>query len=73
MKFTNGRDIEYKRVASLKKEEKCYFCEEKGHRTTICPKKSNYTIDKAEKEFGSSIESGQFVEVEKKIKIIVFA
>lgn len=51
MKFTNGREIDYKRVAALKKEGKCYFCEEKGHRVNTCPKKSNSTSDKVEKDF----------------------
>ena len=51
MKFTNGREIDYKRVATLKKEDKCYFCEEKGHRANTWPKKSNSTSDKVEKNF----------------------
>jgi hypothetical protein len=51
MKFTNGREIDYKRVAALKKEGECYFCEENSHRANTCPKKSNSTIDKAEKNF----------------------
>ena len=29
MKFTNGREIDYKKVAASKIEGKCYFCEEK--------------------------------------------
>ena len=51
MKFTNGREIDCKRVAALKKEGKCYFCEENGHRANTCPKKSNSTSDKVEKNF----------------------
>ena len=51
MKFTNGREIDYKRVATLKKEGKCYFCEEKGHRANACPKKTISTSDKVEKDF----------------------
>ena len=51
LKFTNGRENDYKRVATLKKEEKYYFCEEKGHRANTCPKKSNSIINKAEKDF----------------------
>ena len=30
MKFTNNREIDYKKVLALKKKGKCYFCEEKG-------------------------------------------
>ena len=51
MKFTNGREIDYKRVAALKKEGKCYFCEENGHRANTCPKKSNSTTDKVKNGF----------------------
>jgi hypothetical protein len=51
MRFTNGRGVDYKRVATLKKEGKCYFCEEKGHRANACPKKTNSTSDKVEKDF----------------------
>ena len=51
MKFTNGREIEYKRVAALNKEGKCYFCEGQGHRANTCPKKFKITIDKAEDNF----------------------
>ena len=51
MKFTNGREIDFKRVATLKKEGKCYFCEEKGHRANACPKKTISTSDKVEKDF----------------------
>ena len=39
MKLFNGREVDYKRIAALKKEGKCYFCEEKGHRANDCPKK----------------------------------
>jgi hypothetical protein len=38
IKFDDGREIDYKKVASLKKEGKCYYCEEKGHRASNCPK-----------------------------------
>ena len=51
MKFGNGRRIDYKRVAAIKKEGKCYFCEEQVHRANTCPKKSNSTSDKAGKDF----------------------
>jgi hypothetical protein len=51
MKCTKGREIDYKRVATFKKEGKCYFCEEEGHRANTCPKKSNSTSDKVEKDF----------------------
>ena len=40
MKFSNDRKIEYKKVGTLKREGKCYFCEEKGHRANNCPKKN---------------------------------
>ena len=39
MKFSNGREVDYKRIATLKKEGKCYFYEEKGYRANNCPKK----------------------------------
>ena len=51
MKFIDGREIDYKRITTLKKEGKCYFYEENGQSANTCPKKSNSTIDKAEKDF----------------------
>ena len=51
MKFSNGREVDYKRIAALKNERKCYFCEEKGHRANDCLKKHNKSngFDKVEK------------------------
>jgi NifB/MoaA-like Fe-S oxidoreductase len=40
MKFSNGREIDYKKVGALKREGKCYSCEEKGHRANDCFKKN---------------------------------
>jgi hypothetical protein len=37
MKFSNGREIDYKKVGALKREGKSYFCEEKGHRANDFP------------------------------------
>ena len=51
MKFTNGREIDHNRVATLKKERICYFCEEKDHKITTCLKLFNFTSDKVEKYF----------------------
>ena len=52
MKFSNGREVDYKRITALKKEEKCYFCKEKGHRANDCRKKHKKSngFDKVEKK-----------------------
>ena len=52
MKFSNGKEVDYKRIVALKKEGKCHFCEEKGHRANDCPKKHNKSngFNKVEKE-----------------------
>ena len=48
MKFTNGREMKHKRVATLKKNGNAMFCKEKSHRVNTSPEMSNSIVDKAE-------------------------
>jgi hypothetical protein len=43
IKFDSSREVDYKKISSLmrEREKKCYFCKEKGHRTSNCPKNPN--------------------------------
>ena len=45
IRFSYGREVDYQRATRLKKEGKCYYCEEHGHLAAACPKNPSVKKD----------------------------